>query len=121
VYRHNSRHAFSLIELIVVIAVIAVLAGVISWRIFGVNEASKYATYKQNIQLWNSAYCNVVAAQPSFATTYTTWSDASSQLATGVEITFGGSTMIIRAESPNFFDTTIRDRFVAGKGITTAP
>ncbi|HNX05754.1 MAG TPA: prepilin-type N-terminal cleavage/methylation domain-containing protein [Opitutales bacterium] len=116
----RDRSGFSLIELIVVVSVIAVLAGFAIWHVIGVTEASRNVADQRNVQTWNQAYSNVMAANPSFATDYPSWSDASGQLAAGVNITVDGETMTITASKPRFGgngDPT----FSPGTGITNIP
>jgi prepilin-type N-terminal cleavage/methylation domain-containing protein len=116
----RSKRAFSLIELMIVISVIAAIVSVGSWYVFGVLTASKGATDNQNVNTWNSSYSNVIAAQPSFATDYTTWLDASNRLATGVEINVSGTVMTIKAPKPSFLNDA-EPGFTPGKGITSIP
>jgi len=114
----SSSKGFSLIELIVTIAVIAILSGTIMWLLFGVRGAALAATDERNVQLWNSVYSNTIAAQTEFADL--DWSDASGQLAAGVQIAIGGAIITLKADKPAFANDA-DPVFEKGKGIISAP
>jgi prepilin-type N-terminal cleavage/methylation domain-containing protein len=118
----RSCRAFSLIELIMVIVVIAIIASVVMWHVIGVAEASRRTADKQNISTWNTAYTNVVASgyKLTDGTEFSTldWTNASSQLAAGVEVQLSsGPAMNICAAVPVFHNSSIPSEFVPGKGI----
>ncbi len=96
-------------------AVVAVIAGAIIWATYGVVGAAKGASDKQNVAAWNTVYCNLIVADPSFSDYG--WSDASSRLAAGVEVTSGGATMVFLAPLPDFTNADIPDTFEKGKGL----
>jgi len=114
----RSKLAFSLIELIIVIALIAIFASVSTWYVYGVLKASKVTIDNQNVQLWNTVYSNTIAAQPEFADL--DWSDASGQLAAGVQIAIGGTVFTMKADKPAFANDA-DPVFEKGKGIISAP
>jgi prepilin-type N-terminal cleavage/methylation domain-containing protein len=113
--------AFSLVELTVALAVIAIVAGITSLQIFGMIGASRKASDKQNVSVWNAAYSNAFAAQTILMSTYTTWDSASEALAKGVQAPYYNDfDAVIRAPVPEFHDkriTTDYAPFVVGQGI----
>lgn len=114
-------YAFSLIELIVVVAVMAALVAVISMHTYEVVQAANEATDEQNASVWNTAYTTVVASGYVDADgkrfENLEWSEASKQLANGINIIDTDADSIVYASIPSFHNVEPDKCFQKGIGL----